>query len=74
MLLVHYLEEGHSKSAIARPIRAGELDRELDEERGALRGAPRGGDARRTRARHLLPTVGFSPGADKTHRGRLVSP
>ena len=64
MLLRHYLEQGTSKSALARQlgvsrdtihrwIRDGDLDRDLDDEAGAVRAAARGADqARRLQSHH----------------------
>ena len=59
MLLRHYLEHGKSKSALARElgvsrdtihrwIRAGDLDRDLDDDAGAVRPAPAGADQARS--------------------------
>ena len=63
MLLRHYLEQGASKSALARQlgvsrdtihrwIRDGDLDRDLDDDAGAVRAAAAGADeARRLQSR-----------------------
>ena len=68
MLLRHYLEQGTSKSALARQlgvsrdtihrwIRAGDLDRDLDDDAGAVRAAAAGADqARRLQGHHRSAT------------------
>jgi transposase-like protein len=73
MLLRHYLEQGGSKSAVARQlginrdtlhrwIRAGDLDRDLRRDTPPLWAAPASSDEARSLGSQLvLPTVRFSP-------------
>ena len=86
MLLRHYLEQGTSKSALARQlgvsrdtihrwIRDGDLDRDLDGEAGALRAAAAGADQARSptsrSSKRASPPIRSSrPCACSTRSGR----